>query len=76
MKVPIASCPCQHLVSSLDFGHSSKLIKCLGVYLIVLASISLINMMCGIFSYAVCHLYIFFGEVYAEIFGPFFSRVV
>ena len=26
MKVPVASCPCQHLASSLDFGHSSKLI--------------------------------------------------
>ena len=60
------------VVTVLDFGHSNR-----GVVASHCFNLKFPNdMIWSVFSYAYCHLYIFFDEVSVQIFSAFFNQVV
>ena len=75
MRVLFAPYLCKHLVLSVfDLSHSNR---CVVVSHCCFNLRFPDNIWCGeSFHVLICHLYIFFGEVSAKIFCPFFNQVV
>ena len=70
MRVPVCSTTLLafSLVNLLNFGHSNKCVVASQFQFAFLDDIR-----CGAFHMLVCHVYIFFREVYVKVFGPFLN---